>query len=210
MDSDDVSLPNRIGTQVQFLNNNPDYAVVGTFAKIIDEQDNIIAEFTHPVENKDITKTMLHRNCITHGSVMFRMQIIKQIGGYDNELPTAQDYDLWLRVMDTYKLYNIPEFLYRWRAHDRNITFSSNEEQQNYAICARKKYFLNKDKNFIVNYLFEIENSYENQLEEFKTNKEKLKSIEEKYDTLIEKIETLKSKKLLVLLHKIYSTLTRK
>jgi hypothetical protein len=40
----------------------------------------------------------LRFNPLTHTSVMFRRDVVLRVGGYDADLPYAQDYDLWLRL----------------------------------------------------------------------------------------------------------------
>lgn len=115
MDSDDISMPERLGEQVRFLDNNPDVAVVGTFSYDIDESGKIISRKVLPYKPEDIKRELIRRNPILHSSIMARREAIEKAGGYDEKFKYAQDYDLWLKISQFSKLANIPKFLIKRR-----------------------------------------------------------------------------------------------
>lgn len=117
MDGDDVSLPTRLLTQVRFLDKHPQIALVGCWAKIINDKGKVIGEFRHPLNYKQIRKVILSYNPFIHPSVMFRKEAFKKIGGYDESLPYSQDYDLFLRFVINYPCINIKRFLFKFRWH---------------------------------------------------------------------------------------------
>src|SRR5207249_3245776 len=49
------------------------------------------------------------RNPFVHSAVMMRRALVERAGGYDETLPVAQDYDLWLRLSRLARLANLPE-----------------------------------------------------------------------------------------------------
>jgi glycosyltransferase involved in cell wall biosynthesis len=65
-----------------------------------------------------------------HGAgVMFRKSVLDKVGGYDNSLRNAEDYDLLLRILRAgYKGYHIPVPLYRYYIHGENITLQNDRE----------------------------------------------------------------------------------
>jgi hypothetical protein len=60
---------------------------------------------------------------------MFRRELLLELGGYREDLPVAQDYDLWLRMSHRAAMYKIPEPLVNWRKRSRGISLARQEEQ---------------------------------------------------------------------------------
>ncbi len=141
MDADDISEPDRLDKQIAFLEDNPDCAVVGTFLKIIDENSNYVQTAHKPVGDSEIRKHLMSDNCIAHGSAMIRKSCLADVGFYDESIERSQDYDLFLRLSEKYKMANIPQCLYMWRDHSENISVRHRNEQRHFVemIKARKE-----------------------------------------------------------------------
>ncbi|WP_179293907.1 glycosyltransferase [Candidatus Methanoperedens nitratireducens] len=121
MDSDDISLPNRIEKQVKFLEENKEIDTLGTFAYEIDEADQIIFENSMPISYEEIKRNFLIRNPFIHPTLMFRRAFFEKVGPYNPVYRYMEDYELWCRML--YKgVYaeNLPEFLYMFRV-DKNF-----------------------------------------------------------------------------------------
>ena len=115
-DSDDISMPERLEKEVEFLENNPDYGVVGSHIYIIDENSRIIGKRNYETDAQKLKKRILLRSPLAQPSVMIRKAVIENIGKYDTKkYDRAKDYDLWIRISDRYKLKNINEFLIKYR-----------------------------------------------------------------------------------------------
>lgn len=97
MDSDDLSLPQRFSKQIEFMEMNPEVAVVGCQAVEIDERGKRTIRHL-PTCSKDLEKIARWRNPLNHPSVIFRRQIISSIGGYP-QLRKCQDYGLWGKLL---------------------------------------------------------------------------------------------------------------
>jgi len=98
MDADDISLPNRIECEIEFiLNNNLDMTAA---LKIeIDENNNIIeAKKLMKMLPNDVAFLLPYGCFLTHPSVIFKKSVIEELGGYRN-ISSAEDYDLWLRML---------------------------------------------------------------------------------------------------------------
>jgi len=125
-DGDDVSEKNRIEKQYNFLINNPEISIVGSFVKIIDENGVIIDERTKPTNTEEIFKNAIVYSPLLQPSVMYRKDVIKKIGGYREKFRHGQDMDLWLRVVYSgYKVTNIPEYLLKYRYHKNSTAHTS-------------------------------------------------------------------------------------
>jgi glycosyltransferase EpsE len=131
MDADDVSLPNRFATEVEFLDKHPDIALVGTWADVINSEGKVISDIKYVTDHNAIRRNMTERSQIIHPSVMFRKSIVKKAGFYDEKLRTAQDYEYFARVMSQFKVANIPKkvFKYRWD-FNQNEGFKRNRQQE--------------------------------------------------------------------------------
>ncbi len=119
MDADDISLPTRIERQVLFMEKEPDIGVAGTWVIAIDSEE-------YPVKyesDSDNIKIRMLLSChLNHPSTIIRTAIIKQ---FHLEYPTAhihaEDYALWLKVLEVSKIGMIEEYLLKYRVHNDKI-----------------------------------------------------------------------------------------
>jgi glycosyltransferase involved in cell wall biosynthesis len=115
MDADDISLPNRLETQVQELDSDMSLDLVGSFFEIIDGAGRLIERkelIIDPVYR--LWRLQFHNN-YGHGTVMLRKKSVLSAGAYDENLSYAQDYDLWSRISTKNNTVIVPEVLYRYR-----------------------------------------------------------------------------------------------
>lgn len=116
-DGDDWSHPERFEKQVAFLESQPEYALVSSDMRLVDEQENSLGLLEYPTEpNYDM---LIKRCCISHPVSMWRREVHERIGGYDEQFNKncCEDYDLWLRMADYYRFYVLGEPLYMKREH---------------------------------------------------------------------------------------------
>jgi glycosyltransferase involved in cell wall biosynthesis len=116
-DNDDVSDKRRLELQLSFMEEHPHVALLGTSAEIIDEEGQPTGRFhKHATDNELLKFFLLFDNPFVHSSVMFRKELVKQIGGYDISPKFFEDFNLWSRVARTeYKLANLPDCLLKYR-----------------------------------------------------------------------------------------------
>ena len=125
LDSDDLWLEkNKISKQVNFLENNIDHALVGTFMILIDEQDNLGKKINFAESDNEIRKSIIYKNHIAQSSVMFRKDVAVSVYGYDENLTTMEDHDLWLKMGIKNKLVVLPIYALGYRIHGGSITKS--------------------------------------------------------------------------------------
>lgn len=136
MDQDDLALPGRIGTQVDFMCRRPEIVVAGSFVYHMGRRpvDDHLIEL--PVEHEEIVRTLVRENCIYHPSVIMRRQQILSLGGYRAEFRNSEDYDLWLRAAKVYRLANFPKPLLRYRFSISGMTLGRKWQQATYTKMA--------------------------------------------------------------------------
>jgi len=134
LDADDVCLPNRLKTQRDYLDEHPQVGAVGSGVQTIDEQGTPLEEARVPVEHEALQAQLLVDNCFLHSTVMARRSVVQQVGGYDERLRYAQDYDLWWRISRVAHLAALPEILVRLRLTSKSISKLHLEEQKECAL----------------------------------------------------------------------------
>ena len=116
IDDDDVWCDkNKLKKQIEFLEENKNYVLVGSGAIAIDNKGEELYHFLEPEKDEEIRNYILYRNPFLHSSVIFRKDIVQKLGGYNEKVPGACDYDLWLRIGKVGKFYNFPECLIKFR-----------------------------------------------------------------------------------------------
>ena len=122
LDSDDRAYPIRLEKQVAFLDRNPDFAQVGSWCRMMDEQGRPLKKTKRqPILPDDIDVQLLFRCSLSNRSIMGRTELLREFG-YRNDFPRCQDYDLHVKLAKKYKLGNLPECLVYGRIHPEQIT----------------------------------------------------------------------------------------
>lgn len=119
MDADDISLPNRIETQISFLESNPRIDVCGSSMEIFDNNQTMsTANLIKPFDDASIKTALIQYCSISQPAAAFRKKFFDTVGIYNTSLQVAEDYDLWCRGALLGQCYaNIPTVLTRYRKH---------------------------------------------------------------------------------------------
>ncbi|MDJ0847529.1 MAG: glycosyltransferase family A protein [Myxococcota bacterium] len=122
LDSDDVSLRDRLAVQVDFLDRHPSYAEVGAWSQAMDESGRPLRRVKiQPTAPEEIRATLLFRCSIKNRSVMGRTAMMRDLG-YRLGFPRCQDYDLHVRLAERHDIGNIPRVLVLGRMHPAQWT----------------------------------------------------------------------------------------
>ncbi len=110
-DADDTSDTTRLAELTTYLDANPDVAVVGTYAALVDDRGEIWGELRHPLKPKKVD--WLKGPCVVHPSVMMRRRAIIDAGKYNEVAIRLEDYDLWFRLVNRgCQIVTLPKKLY--------------------------------------------------------------------------------------------------
>lgn len=119
MDGDDVCNPLRFEKEINFLEENHEYALVSCQMELYDQEGVFrVVNFNEAPALKDFLKA----SQFCHAGCMIRREILKKLGGYtvSDKFLRVEDYELWVRLyLAGNKGYNIQEVLYSMR-DDRN------------------------------------------------------------------------------------------
>lgn len=128
MDSDDISLRGRLAAQRSMLEADATLGAVATridvfgtpgqgIRRYIEWQNGIVTAEEH-------ARAIFVESPVCHPSTMIRRSALEGVGGF-RDGPFAEDYDLWLRFHAAgWRMAKIPEVLFRWRIHERNVTWN--------------------------------------------------------------------------------------
>jgi glycosyltransferase involved in cell wall biosynthesis len=122
-DADDISEPERLQHQVDFLEAHPEVALLGTWHKEVDAQGNLVGMWNLPSDWIQICWALLFYTPFVHTSVMMRKAtILQKIGFYNEDFSYSQDYELWARAARTLPVFSLKERLVRTRVNPFSMT----------------------------------------------------------------------------------------
>lgn len=121
LDADDRMDPDRLHTQVSWLQAHPETPLVATATTRIDERGADLGPIRMPT-GADVRHHLVLSNTVVHSSVLFRRGELEAIGGYDERLQQMEDYDVILRLAQRGPIAVLPEPLTDYRLHPGQVS----------------------------------------------------------------------------------------
>jgi len=126
LDADDIALPTRLKKQLNFLEKNTDFGLIGGWAELIDEYGNLTGiKWKNKIPPNRISSTLLFNNLFTHSAAMLRKNAIPADGYRQYEI--SCEFDLWIRMAKKWKLGNLNEILVKYRIHSEGVSKNKKE-----------------------------------------------------------------------------------
>lgn len=145
MDSDDISFPERLARQLDYMEKHPEVVVCGTWIKAFGNSDYISTR--HIPEQEYFRISLLFGNMygLVHPTAFFRASILKnnKILYDEKNLPTAQDYGMWVSCSKYGLIANVEEILLNYRVHDKQISIAKKILQQECSMYVQKQQLQN-------------------------------------------------------------------
>ena len=126
-DADDEYVPNRLEAQVAEIDARPDLGVLSCGYERIDEAGRVTGTHRPVTGPGRLAFRQMFQNQVLHPGVVFRTALVREVGGYDAAYWTAQDSDLWARLLPRTQIDNLAEPLVRWRKHGASTLASRGE-----------------------------------------------------------------------------------
>lgn len=146
LDDDDEWVDvDKLKKQVEFLDQNSDFVLVGGGISVINSKNQASRTKLRPQTDENIRQTMLLRNNFFTSTVMFKREMVIKVGGFiKDKQDFAEDYDLWLRLGNVGKMFNFQEVFTKYTLPNYN----------------KERFigFLKKQKSLIIKYKSEYPN----------------------------------------------------
>ena len=111
MDADDYSYPDRLEKQYNFMMANSTIDILGSGVVLVDEKGKKYKEYLYPSCDDEIKQSLQTTCPLAHPTIMYKKNLILSVGGYDESLRRAQDFDLWKRLKEKAIFANLSESL---------------------------------------------------------------------------------------------------
>jgi glycosyltransferase involved in cell wall biosynthesis len=102
LDSDDLWAPGKLRHQVDFMRDNPACQFAQTGELWVRTGRRVNPGRRHQKRAGDIFLESLRTCLISPSAVILRTELFRAVGGFDETLTAAEDYDLWLRLLHDY------------------------------------------------------------------------------------------------------------
>ncbi len=116
LDADDIWTPDKLESQLAALQENRQAGVAYSWVNYIDEHGIFLHNGNHISINGSAYEEMLVQNVLENGSnPLIRREALAEAGVFDQSLTLAEDWDMWLRLAETYDFVTVPaaQVLYR-------------------------------------------------------------------------------------------------
>ena len=138
-DDDEWNVPDKLQKQVEFLELNEDFVIVGGGAIMVDRNRKEIFKFYKRNSDSEIRENALLANPFWHNTVMFRKKDVLELGGYKN-YRFVEDWDLWLRMGQKGKFYNFREYFSLYMNAGQNLSTNNQKLAAKTILKLIKKY----------------------------------------------------------------------
>ncbi len=128
LDHDDVCLPRRLEAQVSVLDRLPRVALVATWADIVDTDGRLWTPVRPRIRSFDefAAAVVAGQVFLVHPSLMFRRDIVLELGGFDESLSAAEDHDLYRKlVLARQEARVVEKTLLLYRRHEQQMTIAN-------------------------------------------------------------------------------------
>jgi glycosyltransferase involved in cell wall biosynthesis len=126
-DCDDISVSDRLETQVRFMEEHPEISACGSWIKTIGNTTEQICPY--PVHAQYIKCMLLFCSGLAHPAAIIRRNALGTSVYYNECYKYAHDYDLWIQLATSTLLTNIPKILLHYRLHPKQISTQHNAVQ---------------------------------------------------------------------------------
>lgn len=142
MDADDLMLSHRLAIQYQYMEDNLNIDVCGSWMETFGVESRIIKS---PIRHQDIALYLLKGNSLCHPTVIMRKEALQKCKSYPNLYKSkyiyAEDYKLWVDLIKNgLKFANIPEVLLRYRVSPKQTSSKHSKRQIKTTLLIQQQY----------------------------------------------------------------------
>jgi glycosyltransferase involved in cell wall biosynthesis len=129
LDCGDLCHKNKFTKQLNYLKKNKEVKLLGCWARVLDENKTFKFNLKHPIKYNDIKSQMYFNNTFMHPSVVFRSEVVTEVGNYPTNRKSSEDYAFFFKIIKRYKAENYPEILLDYIMSENSISNQKRTEQ---------------------------------------------------------------------------------
>jgi glycosyltransferase involved in cell wall biosynthesis len=141
IDAGDRSVPQRLAKQRVFMELHPRVAGLGMWTQVVTREGKPLFMLTPPTEPNAIRRLRFFRSCLAHPSMMLRIDAVRAVGNYRAEYRSAEDLDLFVRLMERYDCANLPELGLYYELNEGGISATKRRRQVSSTLRLQLRYF---------------------------------------------------------------------
>ncbi len=133
MDADDVALPNRFERQLAFIEDHPQYDLIGSSAMLVGPEGNSMCEVGGGLSHEEIDRHHMAANTGTafaSPTTFIRVEALRAVGGYRDKALFGEDFDVFLRLAERGRLCTMQDTLLLYRQHLGSVGYDRNRQQR--------------------------------------------------------------------------------
>jgi glycosyltransferase involved in cell wall biosynthesis len=123
LDSDDEWLPSRLEKQVDLLKHFPNLKLIHGEEIWIRNGKRVNQKKIHKKEGGYIYQKCLPLCCISPSASLIKKEVLEELGGFDEDFPVCEDYDLWLKITAKYEVGYVPDpIINKYGGHEDQLS----------------------------------------------------------------------------------------
>ena len=125
MDCDDVSVPERLQKQLEYMETHPEIGISGSDITLFGGQQGLFSMVHDP---NLCAAGLIFNPCFAHPTVIWRKTIMDEYNlRYDDNYSGLEDFVMWWKFAEVTKLANMPQPLLKYRKHENQETQNRSE-----------------------------------------------------------------------------------
>uniref|UniRef100_E1TAD2 Glycosyl transferase family 2 n=1 Tax=Burkholderia sp. (strain CCGE1003) TaxID=640512 RepID=E1TAD2_BURSG len=141
IDAGDRSVPQRLAKQRAYMEAHPQVAGLGMWTQVVTRAGEPLFMLTPPAEAAQIRRLRFFRSCLAHPSMMLRIDAVRAVGNYRANYRSAEDLDLFVRLMERYDCANLPELGLYYELNEGGISATKRRRQVLSTLRLQLRYF---------------------------------------------------------------------
>lgn len=124
LDADDIWLPEKLARQRERWISETDLGLIHVGVLEVDENGEALAERLDGLEGKVALDLLLFKRPVILGGgsgMLIPANVFNELGGFDEQLSTSADWDLFYRIAARHPVGFVPEILLHYRIHGANM-----------------------------------------------------------------------------------------
>ena len=142
LDCGDLNHPNKYAKQIEYLQNNPEIKLLGTYVNMINPENELLFVLKHPTEHNLIARKMFLNSAFVNSSVIYYVHILMDVGLFPEKYHrNAEDFAFFFNVKEKFKVANMPEILLDYVVDPNSLSSTRRKEQVSARISILKEHF---------------------------------------------------------------------